>query len=173
MVQKSYLQSEVRQYHCKGRQTAVLMAQGSWGSLYGWRRMAWHSGGHSQHLSHPYCPDPVSPSSPTPALPSAAAFSTALAFSLLHFQWPQGLLDFRSQRHSVLITHLLWKAIVVCKPEILVSMLYSAMLMRIKSIHEKYLLSMLIIYFSNITILDSSFFLQSQYTVHSMSSVYR
>lgn len=52
----------------------------------------------------------------------------------------------------------LWKSIVVCKPEILVSMLYSAMLMRIKSIHEKYLLSMFIIYFSNITILDSGFF---------------
>lgn len=30
--------------------------------------------------------------------------------------------------------------------------------MRIKSIHEKYLLSMFIIYFSNITILDSGFF---------------
>lgn len=120
--------------------------------------MAWHGGGHSQLLSHPSCPDPVSPLSPTSALSSAAAFSIALTFSLLHFQWPQELQVFRSQRHSVLITHFLWKAIVVCKPEILVSMLYSAALMRIKSIHEKYLLSMFIIYFSNITILDSGGF---------------
>lgn len=122
------------------------------------------------HLSHPHCPHPVPPSSPTPSLSSAAAPSTALTFSPLHSQQPQELQVFRSQRHSVLITHFLWKAIVVCKPEILVSMLYSATLMRIKSIHEKYLLSMFLIYFSNTTILDSGFFFfQSQYTVHSMS----
>lgn len=71
---------------------------------------------------------------------------------------PQHRPTARSQRHSVLVTHFQRKSIAVCKPEILLSMLYSATLMRIKSMREKYLLSMLIVYFSNITILDSGFF---------------
>lgn len=71
---------------------------------------------------------------------------------------PPALPAARSQRHSVLVTHFQRKSIAVRKPEILLSMLYSATLMRIKSMREKYLLSMLIVYFSNITILDSVFF---------------
>lgn len=71
---------------------------------------------------------------------------------------PPALPAARSQRHSVLVTHFQRKSIAVRKPEILLSMLYSATLMRIKSMREKYLLSMLIVYFSNITILDSGFF---------------
>lgn len=65
----------------------------------------------------------------------------------------------RSQKHSVLIPYFLWKAIFTCKPEILVSKLYSEKLMRTRSIHEKYLLSRFIIIFQTQVYWIPAFFL--------------
>lgn len=130
--------------------------RGSRVSLYRWSRMGWHSrNAPSTHhtsialvLSHCH-------SNPSPLLCSCVS----AALTSLLFQRPQELQVFRSQKHSVLIPYFLWKAIFTCKPEILVSRLYSAKLMRTRSIHEKYLLSKFIIIFQTQVYWIPAFFL--------------
>lgn len=94
-------------------------------------------------------PWPVS--SPSPLRPCPHVISSRCPTA-------QELQGSSSQRRSVLIARCLGEAIVVCTPGILVSVLQSATLMRTESIHEKCLLSRVLTYSSDITVLDSSVF---------------
>lgn len=111
-------------------------ARGARVSLHRWRRLGWHS----RNVPSPHPTSlPCSCSSATPPQPSSAPVFL-LPSHLLFSNGP------RSPKHSVLIPYFLWKAIFTRKPDILVSKLYSARLMRTRSICEKSLLSKFIIF---------------------------